>query len=90
MKKNFFNAVFHNTVTVTIFTKIDDDNYILRGLKILKSPTAHYGLFRAGTADYSGLSFIQVSHSTHFMLMKKNCLKLLSHNVQNKYLDFNY
>jgi hypothetical protein len=23
----FFNAVFHNTVTVTIFTGIDDDNY---------------------------------------------------------------
>ncbi len=23
----FFNAVFHNTVTITIFTEINDDNY---------------------------------------------------------------
>jgi hypothetical protein len=27
-KKKNFNAVFHNTVTVKIFTKIDNDIYI--------------------------------------------------------------
>jgi hypothetical protein len=57
LTEDFFNAVFHNTVTVTIFTRIDDDNYIKRGLKILKSPTAHYELFRTGTDDYFGSSF---------------------------------
>jgi hypothetical protein len=25
--KSFFNAVFHNTVTITIFTEINDDKF---------------------------------------------------------------
>ncbi len=83
--QSFFNAVFHNTVTVTIFTLMDDDKYWgqdhLHKFFDRKDDFFGHGWFKKKANGFSNITMSSPDYSRHYTVteLDKILLKFFLH-----------